>query len=423
MHNYSIRIKLILLLSLSSIVALLIATISNLTYYYYDDKDRVINASINLAEVSGKNIAASLMFHDRDSINTILKPILENTNVKYIKIYNNNGEYFTSIGENNNVKEDKLSSYEDIKVSVSFDYINILTSITYSNERIGFLKMMLSTDDVKASMLEQIQVSFLIMFATIIIILILAFWLEKIFTNPIFELLKAMNELKKSGEFNVNLVPYSKDEFRELFLEFNNMANEISKRDKILKDNNLSLEQLVKTTQNDLEKVSILASTDVLTNLKNRRYTMDMFEKMIQKARITESYLGIIMLDIDHFKSVNDTLGHHAGDIVIKEIAAILESNARENDVVGRIGGEEFLILCTNSDMDTTFNVAERVRKKIENKVISYEDNKTVQVTISLGVYSSIPKLNKEELMKVSDEALYRAKKSGRNRVEKGIIK
>ena len=413
---------------MSAFLALSISTTSTLVYYYFDDKNRVVEDHIKLAEVSGKNIAASLLFLDKDSTANILNPILHDKNVKYIQVYDAKGASFISLGshegnKNHWAKSDFLN-YKNVKTLSTWNSIHLLTSIIHANEHIGFLEIKISTDGIKERMLEQIAVSSLIVLITIFIILFLAFWLEEIFTKPIFDLLNAVRKVKASNDFNVKLVPYTKDEFSELFTEFNTMVNAISERDKVLKEHNLDLKVLVdtteeqlKTTQNDLQTASKLATIDVLTNLYNRRYIMDKFDVLIEDAQETQKALGIILLDIDHFKLVNDSLGHPTGDIVLKKVAKTLQDNARESDVVGRIGGEEFLILCKESDTQTTYDVAERLRKKVEDLVISYEEGKTIQVKISIGVYSSIPSVEKEALVKIADQALYTAKETGRNKV------
>jgi len=327
-------------------------------------------------------------------------------------------------------KED-FKNLSDISLELNYEYINILTSITYADEKIGFLEIISDTNLLKERIIEQIMVSLVIVFISLIITVFLAFWFEKIFSKPIFVLLNAVQQIKNRSNFDIKLVSNTKDEFHILITEFNRMTEEIHRRDKVLNEHNISLEQKVSHTSNELKKtqdhlheVSILATTDTLTDLSNRRSTMDSFIKMKNNATSNNQPLGIIMLDIDHFKQVNDNLGHPAGDVVLKEVALILREYARERDVVGRIGGEEFLILCHNSDMSTTFNVAQRIRQMVEKKVIYYEKDKTTQVTISIGVHSEIPKkLSTDELMKTVDIALYKAKETGRNRIIKGICR
>lgn len=433
-QNFSIRIKLIFLFALSAGVALLLATTSSFIYNLYEDKNSVVKESIKLAQVSGKNIAASLMFEDRESARSILQPILNDKNVYSIKIYDTQGHLFTTIGNStlqlNHWSADKFASQMDINISVTWDYIDVLTSIIHNNVSIGFLQIISSTDIIKKNMLEQGLVSLIISLFTLLIVLLLAFWFEKIFSRPIYELLHAVKEIKDHPEFNIYLVSHTKDEFDELYTEFNRMTHEIKKRDNLLKEHNINLKNLVSSTneelvktQTNLDEVFVLANTDPLTNLSNRRNAMEQFDLLIDEAYKNDWCLGVIMLDIDHFKQVNDNFGHQAGDIVLKEVSELLQKNARDNDFVGRIGGEEFLILCQNSDVDTTHKVAERIRRNVEQKIFYYEEEQSIQVTISLGFCSAVPQLNsREKLIKIADNALYQAKGSGRNQVTQGFI-
>ena len=143
--NFSIRTKLIFLISLSAGFALLFATTSSLVYNMYIDKNRIVKESIKLAKVSGKNIAASLMFVDKDSANSILQPILNDENICLIKIYDIQGNPFTTIGKinlefSNWFKED-FANYQEVNVSITVDNIDVLTSIIHNDEKIGFLQI------------------------------------------------------------------------------------------------------------------------------------------------------------------------------------------------------------------------------------------------------------------------------------------
>ena len=431
-QKFSIRKKLIFLFSLSAGIALVLATTGSFIYNMNEDKNNVVKESIKLAKVSGKNIAASLMFADRDSAQSILQPILNDKNVYAIRIYDIQGHLFTTIGNNslklNNWVEGNLNNYPEVNISITLDYIDILTTITHDKEAIGFLQIVSNTNTIKKRIIEQSFASLIIVLFTFSIILLLSFWFEKIFSKPLYDLLNAVQHIKNDSNFDIHLVSNTKDEFHDLFTEFNRMTNEIKKRDKVLKEHNIDLKNLVSSTneeliktKNNLNEVSILATTDPLTTLSNRRYTLEQFDLMIKEAQKANQPLGVIMLDIDHFKQVNDNLGHQAGDVVLIEVAKFLLESARDNDIVGRIGGEEFLILCRHADIDTTYNVAERIRHNVEKKIISYEKEKTTQVTLSLGLCSTISNsYTKEELVKIADEALYIAKKSGRNKVVKG---
>lgn len=160
-----------------------------------------------------------------------------------------------------------------------------------------------------------------------------------------------------------------------------------------------------------------LATTDGLTGCHNKRHFNDELKQRMQAAQRFGRTLSLVITDIDHFKTVNDTYGHHTGDVVIKELGAILKRLKRETDVVARFGGEEFCILCEETDAKGAVQLAERVRQELEATVFESELGK-VKVTCSLGVATfptSAP--DKEALFNSADKALYAAKHGGRNRV------
>lgn len=167
----------------------------------------------------------------------------------------------------------------------------------------------------------------------------------------------------------------------------------------------------------EAEALERLACADGLTGLNNRRHFLLLANSEWARFQRYKRPLALLMADIDKFKSVNDTYGHDVGDEVIKAVAAVLQSSKRSNDIVGRLGGEEFAIVLPEATLDSASAAAERFRRLIANRVIS-ADAQRIPVTISLGVASADEGTNGiEELLKRSDLALYEAKHTGRNRV------
>lgn len=155
--------------------------------------------------------------------------------------------------------------------------------------------------------------------------------------------------------------------------------------------------------------------TDTLTDLPNRRYAMDRLREEWARSDRSGANLGLVMMDIDLFKSVNDNHGHDVGDEVLREVALTLKNVTRRGEAACRIGGEEFLIICSDSDLEATARCAERVRKAIEARVVHAGTFHT-NVTVSLGVASkSAATQDLSVLFKAADEAVYKAKENGRN--------
>ena len=176
--------------------------------------------------------------------------------------------------------------------------------------------------------------------------------------------------------------------------------------------------QLLKV--NELEKqMRELAAYDSMTNLYNRGSCLLALESAIRQIKRTQTDLVILYIDIDHFKDINDTYGHDVGDIVIKHFANYLKSSLRESDIIGRIGGEEFLVGLPSLELEKGKAVAEKLRAGFVNDLILINNDTTIDVTISIGIsiYRYTEEINLREILKKADIALYNAKNSGRNRV------
>jgi diguanylate cyclase (GGDEF)-like protein len=159
------------------------------------------------------------------------------------------------------------------------------------------------------------------------------------------------------------------------------------------------------------------ALRDGLTKAYNRKYLNDRLPTEVTFARRHRVDLTLLIVDIDHFKRVNDTLGHLAGDAVLSAVAGVLQGALRSEDVLTRYGGEEFAVLCRDTSPEQAVVIAERLRVGVESAPIAF-DGKSVPVTISAGVGSrSLGADTPEELVAMADQALYEAKRSGRNRV------
>lgn len=166
------------------------------------------------------------------------------------------------------------------------------------------------------------------------------------------------------------------------------------------------------------QQLAQLSRTDRLTCLNNRGYWEECLQQEFARFQRSKAPCALIMFDIDHFKQVNDTHGHQAGDEVIRATAATLRGTIRATDIPGRYGGEEFTVILTDTDADSAGYVAERLRRKIEAQRVEYEGT-VIDYTISLGVAELVPDTaTPQAWLEQADQALYRAKEGGRNRVE-----
>jgi diguanylate cyclase (GGDEF)-like protein len=165
------------------------------------------------------------------------------------------------------------------------------------------------------------------------------------------------------------------------------------------------------------EQLSYYANTDALTDMHNRRHFIESSELELSRAQRSKTDVTIMMLDIDHFKKVNDTYGHAAGDEALKKVASVFRHSLRLHDIVGRIGGEEFAILLSDANSEGAFGLAERIRKSVAALCFECE-GKSFSISVSIGI-TQIAANEKiiEHALKRADKALYQSKNNGRNQV------
>ncbi len=193
----------------------------------------------------------------------------------------------------------------------------------------------------------------------------------------------------------------------------------------------LTYDQLTKSLINSREKWTLLkekerlqkelthmAMYDALTDLLSRRALLEQVEIERQRAKRYKRDLSLLMIDIDHFKKVNDTYGHLIGDIVLKGIARTLQEQTRRSDFVGRYGGEEFLVILPETSLDKALILAEKLRKQVAELVIPADGQVLKDITISIGATEYEDDPNIDEFINRSDKWLYAAKENGRNQVQ-----
>lgn len=235
--------------------------------------------------------------------------------------------------------------------------------------------------------------------------------------NPVF-VQKAFEDLNRHENMTVRLITFNND-IKGTVTILTDGQEQFEK----LKDHTTSIRMIYKVVSSALnnlemyEKVEELSNVDGLTGLYNRRYFQETIERMVMEASRTGVPLSMIMLDIDHFKAVNDTYGHKAGDDVIRFLARTVKNNVRKVDVAARYGGEEFVVLLHNTNIEGAARLAEKIRILVKDSTIN-ADGSQINITSSFGV-SSFPSLSLSsgDLVKNSDQALYFSKENGRNKV------
>ena len=272
------------------------------------------------------------------------------------------------------------------------------------------------------------RLSTLIIVATAItglfFVMLIAAVINASITRKIVALTKSAEEMR-AGNLKASVSFESSDEMGVLAASFNDMSGRVQELVANLEDmvcqrtHELTaardrLETLVVELDDKNHALEILSVTDKLTGLANRRKLESALQSELLRARRYGKIFSVILLDVDHFKAVNDTYGHQAGDEVLVRLAALLTAKARETDLVGRWGGEEFLIVCPETSLALVSTLAERYRVELERQNFG----EIGQITSSFGVTACEEGDDVPRLIQRADQALYRAKESGRNRVE-----
>lgn len=176
------------------------------------------------------------------------------------------------------------------------------------------------------------------------------------------------------------------------------------------------LKQMTATLSARSETFEQAALTDALTGMNNRRYFDDALKEYLREFARIDKPIGLMILDLDHFKNVNDTHGHDTGDEVLRSVAKCLKDFTRYHDVAARLGGEEFAVVAPNLDLETLGKLADRIRRAVSALTIT-SGNVALKVTTSVGLAVWDRKESSEEFFKRADRNLYKAKREGRNRV------
>jgi diguanylate cyclase (GGDEF)-like protein len=231
---------------------------------------------------------------------------------------------------------------------------------------------------------------------SLLVITGLMWWLMHRHLKPLVIATAQLRKMVFEGAPLHELTVERNDEIGDLFQSFNKLQSE------------------VKLSHEALESQ---ARKDFLTGLSNRRDFMELAEAALIRSERYSRPLSVFMLDIDHFKKINDTYGHQLGDEVLRHLSEIMQKTLREVDVIGRIGGEEFAVLLPETTLDSAAKVAERLREKISLHAIPLASGLPLHFSVSIGVAVLTTKgLNIDTLLNFADEALYQAKRE-RNKV------
>lgn len=372
----------------------------------------------DISRFVAKSLAFSVVGYDYHTIQLLLDEITFSEDISYAKVVNVKGGSMAESGE-------LITAHESTQVMFNQD-------IRLEDEIVGNLTLGLSTEGtiqrLESQKYELVKrEAFIIMLIALGEFLALSFLIIRPVSIMSDSLIKSVDE---SGRIVGEVPVISKDEFGNLAEQFNSLSSQLNDANsrlqsrvdladkKLIHTNRLLVSQSdeLRIINDEFKKMTV---TDSLTGLNNRRRFEDLMETELMMSLRHGDVNSILVIDIDFFKKINDNFGHPCGDIVLKMVANTLKSSLRKTDILCRIGGEEFVALCKRADKNAALDVAEKLRRAIEQESVLFGDDK-VNVTISIGVATSAdmqPPQNSESLYRQADIAVYHSKDNGRNTI------
>ncbi|MFT7053862.1 MAG: diguanylate cyclase (GGDEF)-like protein [Psychromonas sp.] len=405
--------------SIYLMVTCLITSIQFLTEYL-KTQDSIANELRQLEETVLGPISTSLWQYNQTQLDALIDGLVKMPIIEGVDVFDKHAQ--NMISKRSFTPASKPLSIFDTKTDLHWELngekIFLGTLVLYSSSQV---------------VLDRVWFGFTLIAITASIKLSVLFWLfiwafNRYLAIPLKELMSQVNEVQLSQNISkrINLSNIENNELGQLQHHMNNMLSAMQiDRTRLLEDQQskrIWLEDAVEKRTEALqilnEKLKMLATIDSLTGALNRGSFFETAQHLLVLSQRQKSTASFVLLDLDHFKNINDTYGHFIGDQVLIHFTHTIQSLLRKSDLIGRVGGEEFAIFLPDTEMDDAYQLADGIRKAIGHSRLEI-DGKTVSYTVSLGVESSEPQdQSVDELFKRADLKLYGAKDKGRNRVQ-----
>jgi len=372
----------------------------------------------DLARFTSKSIVYAVVGYDYHGIQLLLDELVSSQDINYAKVTNIKGSVMAKSGRLS--IDSSVWTYFEEEIALDDTVIGYL-SLQFDNSRIVEKFSQRQNELVQREIL-------LILLIALGEYIALSFFIIK----PIVSTANNIKQNIESPDFHKNKVSYrAQDELGYLFSHFNDMQyrlhtttkkleSKIRLADQEMREQNALLLKQSNELHDTNAKLKQLSISDSLTELYNRRHFDILLKKEISFCQRHKNYVSLIIFDLDHFKDINDKYGHSVGDTVLCSIARILEKHTRESDICCRIGGEEFAIICRNTDAQQISAIAENLRCTLEDSSVLSNQN-VIKVTASFGMmtfsYVSGKSLSPDDIYHYADMAMYHSKNHGRNRI------
>lgn len=401
-NDSSLKQKLITIMLLTSSIVLLITSLAYITHEVLTFR-RVIRQELQgLADIIANNAASALVFNDQTAATETLKGVSANQRIQSVLILNHAGTVFAEYGSPERKDVDREAGGRGGSAFWEWQKGEEVTqTITVEGREVGTVVIESNMKGLREKLDVFFIVGGLVMLMAVLIAYLVSARLQGLISEPIMRLVQTMKRVSLEKNFHLRTEKSSNDEVGTLIEGFNEMLEEIAGRDELLRQRHDHLQQL--------------AHFDNLTRLPNRVLFYDRLTQALLQAARLEQNVAILFVDLDHFKDINDTLGHRIGDLLLMEVAKRLQEIVRACDTVARMGGDEFTLCLQNmEDPDNATLVAQKIVTNLARPYLI--EGEEIFVTASVGI-TLFPAdgLSVDELLKNADTAMYHVKDNGKN--------
>jgi len=411
----SIRYKLVLLMMLVSII---VVSISSLLLYKNEVEileSSAIESGQTQAAMIGFSVKSAIIFDDSLSATSTLSLFEKNEQVEYAVVTLSSGEVFAEYRKHDTLDElgskpPETTPLLEESVSLGTTSLEITTVISDHNDTIGFLSIRTSLDKLHLQRQYYRNMLLYVLAISFLVAGILSLVAQRIITQPLNVMVRYVRELSGTKDYSKRLHLKQRDELGTLASGFNHMLNVVEERENALKTQRRNLQNIVNERTKQLYRK---AHFDSLTGLPNRYLLNDRLEHAILTARRTNNGLGILFLDLDRFKVINDSLGHDVGDQLLKAAASRLQEIGRDSDTIARLGGDEFIYLVEAIEKpDDAGRVAQKIIDAFSEPFVLNDNILHVSTSIGISFYPD-DGVDSGELLKNADLSMYHAKAQG----------
>jgi diguanylate cyclase (GGDEF)-like protein len=416
--KFSIRKKLMLVLMLTSISVLLLSSIGFLLNDWYSLRSAAFERLRAQAGIVGNSTLSAMVFSDNLAANRTLSILDNEADIQAAGLFDKEGRLFAHYERTPGTLLDHIPDADSGDVN---GFVYVVSPITFEGEDIGNILLIADLSVWQSSQTNNLITAGVVFALSLLVALLLSTRLQKLFSEPLLKLASTARRISQEQDYSLRAEKSSKDEIGRLVDDFNDMLEQIQSRDKELYLINEQLEEKVEHRTQELTELTKQLEHqvyhDALTGLANRITLDNNLRFVIEQKQRHDGQLAVLFLDLDRFKIINDTLGHAAGDELLKEVANRFKECVRKSDTLARLGGDEFAVLLFEMDhTNTALAVAKKLADAIAKPLHIMGHELSLSTSIGISIYPDDGE-DAESLIKNADTAMYRSKDQGRNQV------